>query len=298
MFVASVAVTFWGGFRKGPALFAFKGQISVKLLKSFIVPLREPRLNPTEPNTIQTETTLPEPLNEPRLVVESGVAARIAALVIPVLHDLDLRLVRVKLSGQDGTTVQIMCERADGTMDVDACGAASQALSPVLDVADPVSQAYRLEVSSPGIDRPLVRVSDFTRAIGHEVRLEMTQPVEGRRRFRCWIEAVEADDLRINRLDAGPDDEAIVKLPLALIADARLVLTEALIRATLRGAKGQSSPEDSAAPVAKKPTGKSKARPVLPSGIQAALRDAKQPHRRPSAVARDASSKSARLKGD
>ncbi len=249
-------------------------------------------------NSTDPMVTPAENLDEPRLVVESGVAARIAALVIPVLHDLNLRLVRVKLSGQDGTTVQIMCERADGTMDVDACEAASQALSPVLDVADPVPQAYRLEVSSPGIDRPLVRVSDFVRAIGHEARLETAQPVEGRRRFRCWIEAVEPGCLRINRLDAGPNDEAIVKLPLEMIADARLVLTEALIRATLRGAKGKSSPDEVAAPASKKSIGKSKAKPVLPSGIQAGLRDAKQPTRRPSAVSRDASSKSARLKGD
>ena len=251
-------------------------------------------MNSTEPSSAHAKTTSLLQIGEPRLVVESGVAARIAELVVPVLNDLSLRLVRVKLSGQDGTTVQIMCERADGTMDVDACEAASQALSPVLDVADPVPQAYRLEVSSPGIDRPLVRVSDFVRAIGHEAKLEMTQPVDGRRRFRCWIEAVDAHKLCINRLDAGPDDEAIVELPLELIADARLVLTEALIRASLRGSKGKSVPEEADAAAPKKPNAKSKAKPVLPSGIQAALRLAK----RPSAASRDASSKSARLKGD
>ena len=239
-----------------------------------------------------------EHLDEPRLVVESGVAARIAALVIPVLHDLALRLVRVKLSGQDGTTVQIMCERADATMDVDACEAASQALSPVLDVADPVPQAYRLEVSSPGIDRPLVRASDFVRAIGHEAKIELSQPVDGRRRFRCWIEAVEQEAVRINRLDAGANEEAILTLPLDMISDARLVLTDALIRATLRGAKGQAPlPEDAAVP-AKNHGPKSKAKPLLPSGVQANLRAAKRPDRRPSAISRDASSKSARLKGD
>ncbi|MBV1707917.1 MAG: ribosome maturation factor RimP [Hyphomicrobiales bacterium] len=239
-----------------------------------------------------------EDLDEPRLVTESGVAAGLAALVIPVLRDLNLRLVRVKLSGQDGTTLQIMCERADGTMDVDACETASQALSPVLDVADLVSQAYRLEVSSPGIDRPLVRVSDFVRAIGHEARLELSEPVAGRRRFRCWIEAVTQGEIRINRIDAGADEEAILTLPLPLVSDARLVLTDALIRATLRGAKGKEPLPDDAAPSAKKAATKSKAKPILPSGVQFELRAAKRPERRPSAVLRDASSKSARLKGD
>ncbi len=281
-------MTFWGGFRKEPALFAFKGHAATGIL-AFL----ESGLNVTDPMLQPAEH-----LDEPRLVVESGVAARIAALVVPVLHDLDLRLVRVKLSGQDGTTVQIMCERADGTMDVDACEVASQALSPVLDVADLVPQAYRLEVSSPGIDRPLVRVSDFVRAIGHEARLELSQPVAGRRRFRCWIEAVEPRDVRINRIDAGADDEAILSLPLDMISEARLVLTDALIRATLRGAKGKEPlPEDAASP-SRKPATKSKAKPIRPSGVQSELRAAKRAERRPSAVLRDASSKSARLKGD
>ena len=109
----------------------------------------------------------PDLLDEPRLIVETGVAARVATIAAPVLRDLDLRLVRVKISSTDGTTVQIMAEHPDGTMNVSDCEAASMALSPVLDVEDPVTQAYRLEMSSPGIDRPLVRLSDFSRATGH-----------------------------------------------------------------------------------------------------------------------------------
>ena len=109
-------------------------------------------------------------LDEPRLVAETGVAARVAAIASPVLEQLGLRLVRVRLLAQNGQTLQIMAERPDGTMTVDDCEAASQALSPELDVADPIAGEYRLEISSPGIDRPLVRVSDLRRAVGHEAQ--------------------------------------------------------------------------------------------------------------------------------
>src|SRR5579862_1206094 len=99
-------------------------------------------------------------LDEPRLIVENGLARRVGAIVEPTLRDLGLRLVRVKISAAQGMTVQIMAERADGSMTVDDCEQASLALSPLLDVEEPLNRAYRLEISSPGIDRPLVRVSD------------------------------------------------------------------------------------------------------------------------------------------
>ena len=129
--------------------------------------------------TIETATGA-----EPRLIVEPGVAARVAAIVEPVLEGLGYRLVRVRISGLDGCTVQIMAERPDGTMTIEDCEAASRALSPVLDVADPIERAYRLEISSPGIDRPLVRRSDFERYAGNVVKIEMAVAVDGRRRFR------------------------------------------------------------------------------------------------------------------
>ena len=110
-------------------------------------------------------------LDEKRLVEETGMALRVANVSIPVLVDLGYRLVRVKISAQDGMTVQIMAEKADGTIGVDDCEKISQMLSPTLDVEDVIKQAYRLEISSPGIDRPLVRVSDYVRAEGHEVRI-------------------------------------------------------------------------------------------------------------------------------
>ena len=185
----------------------------------------------------------PDVLDEPRLIVETGVAARVATIAAPVLRDLDLRLVRVKISSTDGTTVQIMAEHPDGTMNVADCEAASMALSPVLDVEDPVTQAYRLEMSSPGIDRPLVRLSDFARATGHEARVEMShgQGEDGRKRFRGWIEGTEGTGrdavLLLRRIDARADEPSDVRLPLADMSEARLVLTEALIRESLRAGK-------------------------------------------------------------
>ena len=135
----------------------------------------------------------PELLEEPRLISEAGIAGRIATIAGPVLLDLGFRLVRVKISAAEGTTLQIMAERTDGTMTVDDCEKVSIGLSPVLDLEDPVTQAYRLEISSPGIDRPLVPLSDFERAIGHEARLEMNFGLDGRKRFRGWIEGVEGN---------------------------------------------------------------------------------------------------------
>src|SRR5215510_15886991 len=130
---------------------------------------------------------------EPRLVAEQGVAARVAAIAEPVLGGMGYRLVRVKVSGLDGCTVQIMAERPDGTMTVEDCEEVSRALSPVLDVADPVDRAYRLEVSSPGLDRPLVRRSDFVRFAGHQLKLEMAVAIDGRRRFRGVLLGVEGE---------------------------------------------------------------------------------------------------------
>ena len=183
------------------------------------------------------------PLDEPRLVEETGIAARIAHIAGPVLQGLGYRLVRVKLGAQHGTNVQIMAERPDGTMSIDDCEAASQALSPVLDLEDPVAQEYRLEMSSPGIDRPLVRVSDFGRTIGHEARVELAVPMaSGRKRFRGTIAGIEGNEiadaiLLLDLNDAAPDEEKRVRVQLRDLDEARLVLTDALIRAALKAGK-------------------------------------------------------------
>ena len=166
---------------------------------------------------------------EPRLIGESGSAARVAAIAEPVLNDLGFRLVRVRISGLAGCTVQIMAERPDGAMTIEDCQMVSRALSPVLDVADPIDRAYRLEVSSPGIDRPLVRRSDFERFAGHVVKLEMAIARDGRRRFRGELLGREGEDARI-RLEDGAE----VLLPIAEMADAKLVLTDALVAAALK----------------------------------------------------------------
>jgi ribosome maturation factor RimP len=137
------------------------------------------------------------------------------------------RLVRIRISGESGCTVQIMAERPDGSMQIEDCEAISRALSPVLDVADPIDRAYRLEISSPGIDRPLVRRSDFERFAGHAMKVEMAIAVEGRRRFRGLLIGADGDRARLRRDDAGPDESSEVLLPIEEMADARLTLDDA-----------------------------------------------------------------------
>ncbi len=176
-------------------------------------------------------------LSEPRLVVEPGLAARIAAVAAPVLGGMGYRLVRIRITGDAGCTVQIMAERPDGSMQIDDCEAVSRALSPVLDVADPIERAYRLEISSPGIDRPLVRRSDFERFGGHLAKIEMAVAHEGRKRFRGVLGGVEGDRILLQRDDAPAGETADVWLTIAEIAEARLVLTDALISESMRRGK-------------------------------------------------------------
>ena len=247
-----------------------------------------------------SDTATSDLLDEPRLSEEHGVALQVARIATPVLRDLGFRLVRVKISGQDGTTLQIMAERPDGTMDVEGCEAINDALSPVLDVEDPVKTEYRLEISSPGIDRPLMRVSDFRRAVGFEAKVEMSGMIEGRKRFRGRLDAVDDDGgapvVALTRFDAKPGDAEAVRLPLAEIEDGRLVLTDDLIRVSLRAAKAAeketadqaggedgdvaASPDSPDAMPAKGPgrfaarnaARQAKARPILPAGVRAGFK--------------------------
>src|ERR1700681_2795684 len=144
-------------------------------------------LDMTDPPAGSVDTDL---LAEPRLVVEPGIAARVSAVAGPVLQGLGYRLVRIKISGEAGCTVQIMADRPDGTMQIEDCEAISRALSPVLDIAGAIDRADRLEISSPGIDRPLVRRSDFERYAGHLVKIEMAIAHAGRKRFRGTLGGV------------------------------------------------------------------------------------------------------------
>lgn len=185
-----------------------------------------------------TETIETKALDEPRLITDSGVAARVAHIVEPVLADLGYRLVRVRVSGLSGCTVQIMAERPDGTMPIEDCEAASRALSPVLDVADPLDRSYRLEISSPGIDRPLVRRSDFERHIGQEIKLEMAVAVDGRRRFRGLVTGVDGHSARLH-IEGAAGEQREVSLPIEQMIEAKLVLTDDLIAQSLRRGKAE-----------------------------------------------------------
>ena len=188
----------------------------------------------TDPIASSTEADL---LAEPRLVVEPGVAARVSAVAGPVLQGMGYRLVRIKISGEAGCTVQIMAERPDGSMQIEDCEAISRALSPVLDIADPIERAYRLEISSPGIDRPLVRRSDFERFTGHLAKIEMAVAHQGRKRFRGTLAGVEGSAVHLRRDDVKADEDPNIWLALEDIAEARLVLTDELIAQSMRRGK-------------------------------------------------------------
>jgi ribosome maturation factor RimP len=176
---------------------------------------------------------------EPRLITEPGRAARVAVLAEPVLANLGYRLVRVRISGFAGCTVQIMAERPDGTMSIEDCEAVSRALSPVFDVADPIEGSYRLEISSPGIDRPLVRRSDFNRYAGHVAQIEMQVPIDGRKRFRGELHGADGECARI-----CCDETNEILLRIDDMAEARLVLTDALVAESLRKSKQKSNQGD------------------------------------------------------
>ena len=177
-----------------------------------------------------------------RFLRETGLAAEIAQIVEPVLEDLGFRIVRVKIQGGGSADriVQLMAERPDGSISIDDCETISKRISPVLDVADPVQGAYRLEISSPGIDRPLVRRSDFERWAGHLAKVELARPLDGRKRFKGKLEGFEDGEVRMTA-DTGEHGIQHIGLPVHLISDARLVLTDELIREALARAKERHS---------------------------------------------------------
>ncbi|MEO0327691.1 MAG: ribosome maturation factor RimP [Pseudomonadota bacterium] len=189
-------------------------------------------------------------MSNERIIIETGLEARIASIIEPEIEDLGYRLVRVKLSGQNGMTLQIMAERDDGTMNVEACEAVSRAVSPVLDIEDPIDRAYHLEVSSPGIDRPLVRRDDFVTWTGHVAKLETTQLVNGRKRYKGIILGTVGDDITFRREAPAKDEDAEFVIPIHAIKEARLILTDELIREALkrdkalREANGIEEPEE------------------------------------------------------
>ena len=188
------------------------------------------------PSSADIESGAPDAPTE-RFVRETGPAVEIAALVEPVLEDMGFRLVRVVMSRRDGGTIQIMADKAGGTINVDDCASISRRLSPLLDAHDPIEGRYFLEVSSPGIDRILVRPSDFEDWAGFETKVELKELIDGRRRFRGILEGYENGEMLLQvRLDEESEPQTI-GLPVDLIQDAKLVLTDELIRASLARAK-------------------------------------------------------------
>jgi len=182
-------------------------------------------------------------MTDQRLTRETGPALRVVKVVEPVLDGMGFRLVRVKMSG---STLQIMAERPDGSFTIDDCEQASRAISPLLDVEDVISNRYFLEMSSPGIDRPLVRTEDFERWAGHEAKIEMAVPQAGRKRFRGVLEGYADGEVRlfIDNPEGGPD-KLLIGLPFADIDEAKLVLTDALIEATKSRRAGPSMADGS-----------------------------------------------------
>ena len=178
-------------------------------------------------------------LPETRLRSETGLAARVADIVEPVIEDLGFRLVRVRVTSHNGATVQIMIERPDGSLEIDDCASVSRVLSPLLDIEDPLPGGYHLEVSSPGIDRPLARPIDFERWAGFEARIELTEMLAGRKRFRGILEGYLDGEVRIEMDLDDYDTPQVIGIPFNLIDTAKLVMTDDLLK---RAAPEPSAP--------------------------------------------------------
>jgi ribosome maturation factor RimP len=186
-------------------------------------------------------------LTEKRYIRETGLEQRIAHIVEPVANDLGYALVRVKVTQDNGCTLQIMAEDAHGRFTIADCERLSKDVSPVLDVEDPIDREYHLEVSSPGIDRPLVRARDYRTYIGHEAKVELADALEGRKRFRGEIAAVTDDSVTIRLPDAPRDSDPDHVLPLVAIAEAKLVMTDKLLN--LAQADQEDNPIDADADI-------------------------------------------------
>ncbi|MCC5973798.1 MAG: ribosome maturation factor RimP [Rubellimicrobium sp.] len=169
------------------------------------------------------------------LVAKAAIDRRIAEIVTPVIEGMGYELVRVRLMAGKSATLQIMAQKPDGTIEVDDCGKISTAVSAVLDVEDPISDAYTLEVSSPGIDRPLTRLKDFDQWQGFEAKIETEELIDGRRRFKGALAGVEGDEVLIEIEEQG--EAVTIGLKFEWLSDAKLVLTDDLIRDVLRGRK-------------------------------------------------------------
>jgi ribosome maturation factor RimP len=169
------------------------------------------------------------------LVAKAAIDRRIAGIITPVVEGMGFELVRVRLMGGKTKTLQIMAERPEGGIEVDDCARISTAVSATLDVEDPLEDAYTLEVSSPGIDRPLTRLKDFESWEGYEAKIETTEMIDGRRRFKGMLQGVEDGEILIEIEEHG--EAMTIGLQFDWLSDAKLVLTDELIRDVLRARK-------------------------------------------------------------
>ncbi len=158
-------------------------------------------------------------------------ASHLEPIFEPVIEKAGFRLVRLRMMGGAAKTLQIMAERPDGSMDVQGCTQLSHALLDFIEAENPIEGDYEIEVSSPGIDRPLTRLSDFTRWKGHEAKIELTAPLDGRKRFRGQLEGLDGNDVVITAQNQR------VQFPFRSVLEAKLVLTDKLIQADLKARK-------------------------------------------------------------
>ncbi|MDF1620414.1 ribosome maturation factor RimP [Pseudothioclava nitratireducens] len=173
------------------------------------------------------------------LIAKTAIDRRLADIVTPTIEGLGFELVRLRLQGGKTATLQIMADRPDGGIDVDDCAAISTAVSAVLDVEDPIDENYHLEVSSPGIDRPLTRLKDFDAWEGYEVKIETSEQIDGRRRFKGVLRGTEGDEVLIEIENNG--EEVVIGLQFDWLSDAKLVLTDELIAEVLRQKKASGA---------------------------------------------------------
>ena len=178
------------------------------------------------------------------LIAKTAIDRRLAGIVCPVIEGLGFELVRIRLMGGNTKTLQIMADRPEGGIDVEDCGAISTAVSATLDVEDPIEEAYNLEVSSPGIDRPLTRLKDFDLWQGYEARIETSEPIDGRKRFKGMLRGTEGDEALIE-IEAG-GEQVVIGLNFDLLADAKLILTDELIAEMLRQKKEAGTIDEAA----------------------------------------------------
>lgn len=179
------------------------------------------------------------------LVAPHGVPRKVFELLRPSAEGIGFEIVRIRFGLQDGHTLQIMAERADGSMSVEDCEELSRTLSAVLDVEDPIPGEYNLEISSPGIDRPLTRPKDFERWKGFDVKIELAEPIEGRKRFRGMLQGVEGGEVLVECDIEGYSEPQVLGLPFEKLSEAKLVMSDDLIRESLkRQGRAEDASED------------------------------------------------------